>query len=180
MNDIHKNYFKFFGIFISCLLIRLIPFRAPNVEPIMATVMPFSKEYGAYIGFGFAFLSIILYDLITGTFGIWTLFTASTYGIIGLYSGYFFKNIKPKRKDFVWFAVIGTLFFDLVTGLSVGPLFFHQSLTTAIVGQIPFTLWHLLGNISFALVLSPAIYNFIKNENLENVSIINVFSLKKV
>ena len=40
-----KNYLKFFIALIFCLLIRLIPFRAPNVEPILATMMPFSKAY---------------------------------------------------------------------------------------------------------------------------------------
>ena len=51
----------------------------------------------------------------------------------------------------------------------------------ALIGQIPFTALHLLGNVSFALVLSPAIYNFIiENKKLESVSIIRIFNPKKI
>jgi hypothetical protein len=72
--------------------------------------------------------------------------------------------------------VIGTLFFDAVTGLSIGPLFFNQSFQGALWGQIPFTLWHLMGNISFALILSPAIYkSIIENKKLDNISFIKIF-----
>ena len=122
--------------------------------------MPFGKAYGASAGFIFAFFSIIFYDLVTGTLGKWTLLTSASYGLIGYASAYYFKNREPSRKNFVYFAIIGTLFFDIFTGFLTGPLFFNQPLLVAIVGQVPFTILHLLGNISFAFVLSPAIYSF--------------------
>ena len=163
-----KNWPKFIIGFVACLLIRLIPFRPPNIEPILATQMPFSKAYGAYIAFAFAFLSIVIYDLVTGTLGIWTLLTASTYGVLGLVAAFYFKNRKANSWNFAKFAIAGTIFFDAVTGLSIGPLFFGQSLSGAFFGQIPFTALHLLGNVSFALVLSPAIYRFVvENKKLE-------------
>ncbi len=181
MENYKKNWFKFIIGFIACMLIRLIPFRPPNVEPILATQMPFSRAYGAYAGFLFAFFSILLFDVVTGHYGVWSYLTAGTYGVLGFWAYYFFKKNIPSRWDYARFAVIGTLFFDAVTGLSIGPLFFGQSFVEAFTGQIPFTLWHLLGNISFALALSPAIYSFvIKNEKLEHVSIINIFRPKKV
>lgn len=164
-----KNWLKFFIGFLFCLLVRLIPFRPPNVEPILATQMPMSKHYGPYTGFLFGFFSIVFYDLLTQTLGPWSFFTAGAYGLLGFWAFYFFQNKKNNRWSYVYFAIIGTIFFDAATGLSVGPLFFGQSFMGALIGQIPFTLWHLLGNISFALVLSPAIYNFVaKNERQEN------------
>jgi uncharacterized membrane protein len=172
-----KNWLKFIIGFIFCLLIRLIPFRPPNIEPILATGMPFGRAYGAYAGFLFAFFSIVFYDLITNTLGLWTVITASTYGVLGFVSFFYFKKFQANALGYVSFAVIGTLFFDAVTGLSIGPLFFHQSFQGALWGQIPFTLWHLLSNVSFALVLSPAIYNFvIENKKLENISLIKIFN----
>ena len=163
-----KNWPKFIIGFIACLLIRLIPFRPPNIEPILATQMPFSKAYGAYVGFAFAFLSIVIYDLVTVTLGVWTLLTASTYGVLGLVAAFYFKNRRANALNFAGFAIFGTIFFDAVTGLSIGPLFFGQSLSEAFFGQISFTALHLLGNVSFALVLSPAIYRFvIENQKLE-------------
>jgi len=177
-----KNWLKFSIGIVSCLLIRLIPFRPPNIEPILATQMPFSKAYGAYSGFFFAFLSIVLYDLVTGTLGIRTLLVAITYGVLGFGAFYYFlKKTEPTRWDYVRFAILGTLFFDIVTGLSVGPLFFNQPLLSALMGQIPFTLWHLLGSMSFAFILSPAIYKLlIKNKKSKTVPITSILNPKTI
>ncbi|MBI3337458.1 MAG: hypothetical protein HY005_02445 [Candidatus Staskawiczbacteria bacterium] len=177
MNTYTKNWFKFVVGFIACFLIRLIPFRPPNIEPILGTQMPFSKAYGAVAGFIFAFLNMALYDVVTGKVGIWTLLTAGTYGVLGLWSAYYFKKREMKRLNYVKFAVIGTLFFDAVTGLSIGPLFFNQPLMEAFIGQIPFTTFHLIGNIGFAAVLSPFIYRFvIENKKFETASIMAIFN----
>lgn len=161
----NTNYFKFsFKFFLGlvlCLLVRLIPFRAPNIEPILATTMPFSKAYGAFVGFSFAVLSILFYDVLTGTLGLQTFFTTLAYGILGLWSAYYFEKHKADKWGYVRFAIFGTLFFDALTGLTVGPIFFHQSFVQSLVGQIPFTALHLLGNVTLAVLLSPGIYNFL-------------------
>ena len=64
---------------------------------------------------------------------------------------------------------MGTLFYDAVTGLTIGPLFFHQSFIVSLVGQIPFTVLHLLGNVSFAIVLSPMIERWLVKEDSVSV-----------
>jgi uncharacterized membrane protein YuzA (DUF378 family) len=172
-----KNYFKFFVTLFLCLLVRLIPFRAPNVEPIMAATMPVGRIYGALSGFSFAVLSILIYDLVTHTLGVHTIFTAGAYGLVGLASVYYFQEREGKTMDYVRFAIYGTLFFDAFTGLTVGPIFFHQSFVGSLVGQIPFTALHLLGNITLAACLSPGLYHFLirkrKKEKLSAISILN-------
>ena len=177
-----KNWLKFVIGFGCCLSIRLVPFRAPNIEPILATQMPFSKVYGAYFGFIFGFFSIIVYDLITFHFGVWSLITGAVYGLLGIIAtSYFRQKENPSRVDYALFAVFGTLLYDALTGLSIGPLFFHQSFTNAFIGQIPFTFLHLLGNVSFSIILSPVIHNFIsKNKKLETQSIINILNPKTI
>ena len=181
MDTYAKNWFKFVIGFITCLLIRLIPFRPPNIEPILGTQMPFSKAYGALAGFIFAFFNMALYDVITGKVGVWTLLTAGTYGVLGLWSAYYFKKREMKRFNYVKFAIIGTLFFDAVTGLSIGPLFFNQPFTEAFVGQIPFTALHLIGNVGFAIAFSPLIYKFvIENKKFETASIMAIFNPKQI
>ncbi len=183
MEKTEKNYFKYILALAVCLLVRLIPLRAPNIEPIFAAAMPISRAYGAFLGFSFGALSIFLFDLATGTLGVRTLFTAGAYGVLGLWSARYFKNINKKQPgamDYVKFAIIGTLFFDAVTGLTVGPIFFHQTFLQALFGQIPFTGLHLLGNVVFAYVLSPGIYNFLvkkkKKEILVPLTPINKFN----
>lgn len=154
--------------FLGCLGFRLIPFRAPNVEPILGAQMPASKIGGATLGFFFGFLSIILYDLITGTAGVWTLITATTYGLLGIFSALYFKNRIATRKNFVTFAILGTLFYDAVTGFTVGPLFFHQNFSIAFAGQIPFTALHLLGSVAAALFVSPALYGLLNQQEKQS------------
>ncbi|MCX6754503.1 MAG: hypothetical protein NTU81_01580 [Candidatus Nomurabacteria bacterium] len=151
-----KNWSKYTIAFFTVFAFRLIPFRAPNIEPIMSVVMPFGKVYGGLMSFVFGFFSIILYDSVTSGIGIWTLITALSYGIMGLGANYYFKN-HSGWKSYASYAVVATILYDAMTGLTIGPLFFHQSFIVSLVGQIPFTVLHLLGNVSFAIVLSPAI-----------------------
>ena len=165
-----KKEFKYITAFLTVLIIRLIPFRAPNLEPVMAVIMPFGKKYGRLMAFSFGFLSISIYDALTSGFGIWTLITAIAYGLIGLGSSYFFAN-RSGWKNYASYAVIATIAYDAITGLTIGPLFFHQSFMVSLVGQIPFTLIHLLGNVSFAIVLSPVIEKWlVKKEEKVTVS----------
>ena len=172
MNIFVKSWFKFVLGFVVCLLIRLIPFRPPNIEPIMTAAMPFSRAYGKIVGFLFAFSSMTLFDLIVGRIGIWTFFTAFTYGLVGFFAAYYLQNKKNTAWNYAKFAIISTIIFDVVTGLTIGPLFFGQSFSAAVIGQIPFTVIHLLGNVSFALILSPALYTFvIENKKFESTNL---------
>lgn len=158
---------KFIIAWATCLIIRLIPFRPPNIEPLMATQMPFAKSYGSVCAYAFGFFSILLFDIILGKVGLWTVITAVTYGFVGVAAAWFFNKFKKTPFGFVKYAIIGTLFYDGLTGLTIGPLMFHQSFMEALIGQIPFTLNHLLGNIFLSLTLSPLVYRWIVvNENL--------------
>lgn len=180
MSFYSKGIVKYIIGWGAVLLIRLIPFRAPNIEPVMATIMPFSKRYGIFGAFIFGALSIGFFDAVTGKVGQWTLITAVAYGVTGIASAVFFRKRESSRKNYVIFAVMGTIFYDAVTGLSVGPLFFGQPLWEAFTGQIPFTLWHLGGNIAFAFILSPAIYQLVVvNEKLEIASFLKLFLKEK-
>lgn len=167
---IPSGWLKFLIGWTAVFLFRfiLLPLRAPNVEPLLATLMPFSKRYGALGGFLFAFLGIVLYDSVTSGLGIWTAVTALAYGGIGVGSYYYFRNREATRLNFVTYGVFATLAYDAVTGLTVGPMAFGQPLSAALAGQIPFTILHLLGTVVFSAVLSPAIYRWVvKNEALE-------------
>lgn len=172
---------KFFLLTIFCLLVRLVPFRVPNVEPILASAMPLSKAFGALAGFLFGALSILLYDFVTGTLGVHTFFTASAYGLVGLGAGWYFQSREASAGNLVRFAIAGTLFFDATTGLLIGPIFYGQSFAAAFTGQIPFTALHLLGNLVFALTLSPIIYQILikkKREKRATVSLAGTLNPK--
>ena len=153
----------------------MVPFRPPNVEPILGIQMPFSKAYGYTPAFLFAFSNIVLFDLLVNKFGVWTLITSLAYGFLGIWSSRYFKNRESSQLNYLKFSIMATLAYDAVTGLSVGPLLFGQPFMAAVIGQIPFTLLHLLGNCSFAVLASPLIYRYaVSNRRVEGAYLLNL------
>lgn len=153
---------KYIIVFLGVMLIRLIPFRAPNVEPLLAALMPLTKRFGALEGVVFALASIILYDALTAGLGIWTLVTAAAYASLAVGAHVYFMRREPSRGNFIRFSVVAIIAYDAVTGLTVGPLAYGQTMSAALVGQIPFTILHLLGGVLFAAVLSPLLYKWLQ------------------
>jgi len=165
---VKQSWLKLVGVFAFSLLFRLLPFRPPNVELILTSQMPVAKAYGGFVGFFFGAISILAFDVITGTLGPWSLITAPAYGLLGVGAAWYFKR-RSRKKHFVYFAIVGTLFYDALTGLTVGPLIFHQPFLAAVLGQIPFTLMHLLGNVAFALLWSAFLLRFLQPQEKKTV-----------
>ena len=151
-------------VFIGCLLFRFIPFRAPNVEPIMASLMPIGKKFGIVASFLFGFLSIMIFDFLTH-FGSWSFIAGITYGLIGVASFFYFQKFKSSAFNFAVFALFATIIFDLITGVLFAPIF-GETMFTAFILQIPFTILHLAGNIGFALTISPILNHWLATEKV--------------
>lgn len=151
---------KYAAGFVGTLVFRVLSpfFGMWNVSPLMATELTGSKAYGPWVSGFYGALSIVLLDLVVGRVGSWTLVTALTYGAIGVWGAFFFKNRSATARNFVLASIVGTLFFDLVTGVLMGPLVYGQPWAEAMLGQIPFTVRHLAGNVFFASVLAPWFY----------------------
>lgn len=168
-----KNFIKYLIGLLTVISLRIVP-HPPNVEPIMSTMMPFAKRWGKLAGLSFTLLAILSFDLITGTLGVWSIMTAGTYALLGIAAGFYFKNKENKIKYYVRFSVVGTLIYDAITGIGTGMLFFKQSFMLTLMGQIPFTLYHLAGNIAFAAIVSPLLYRWVlENKNLETQPVID-------
>jgi hypothetical protein len=173
-----KNIIKCLVGLLTVITMRLIP-HPPNVEPIMSTMMPFSKKWGWLGGSLFALLSVLIFDILSNSLGIWSLMTAGTYMIIGAISGFYFKNRESRIKNYLKFSVVATLLYDAITGIGTGMLFFNQSFMTTFLGQIPFTMYHLVGNILLSIIVSPALYRWVvNNPNFETEKILKRLSLK--
>jgi len=151
---------KFAVGFISTIIFRLLSpmFGMWNISPLMATELAGAKAYGPWVGGLYGVFSIILIDVLMNKVGSWTIVTALIYGAVGVIGAYFLKSRDGSAKNFIIISIIGTLFFDLITGVLMGPILFGGSLVVAAIGQIPFTLRHLAGNIFFAAVLAPWFY----------------------
>jgi hypothetical protein len=178
-----QNILKFIIGWIVCLGIRMLPFRPPNIEPIMTTTMPFSKRWGWLAGALFAAASIVIYDILVPTpgfarIGIWTFVTAVMYGLVGIAAGVYMKNREIRVRHYLGFAIIATIVYDFVTGPVMSSLIFGMTFAEAFTGQIPFTIMHLLGNIVFSVTLSPLLYKWVvSNKSLELDSIKQRFTI---
>lgn len=170
-----KNLRQFFKYLIGLAVViafRLVP-HPPNVEPIMTTMMPFGQKWGWVSGMVFALLSILIYDVITGTLGTWSILTAGTYGMLGALAGLWLKN-RSSIWHYIGFAIVGTLIYDFITGVIGSTFLFGMPFWVSFTGQIPFTFNHLAGNIVLAAVWSPVLSKWIvNNKQLETSQLMN-------
>lgn len=165
-----RNSIKFIVGFAVCFGIRLIPFRPPNFEPLLATQMPFAERLGGLFAFVFGFLSIFMFDVFTSGVGTWTWITASMYGVLGVLAAIFFQHFGHGVGKYLVFSIFGTLLFDGVTGLMMGPILYGQPFTEALVGQVPFTAMHLVGNALLSVTLSPLVYYLVVENRALDIS----------
>lgn len=169
---------KYFIGLVVVIFLRLIP-HPPNVEPITATIMPFGKKWGWVAGALFGAASIIIFDLMHPTpgyarIGVWTFVTAGMFALIGIASGLYLKNKQNKIRYYVGFSVVATLVYDFVTGPIMSSAMWSISFMESLIGQIPFTINHLIGNIVLAVIVSPLLYKWVvENPKLEFEPVLN-------
>lgn len=172
-----RNFVKYAIGLVTVIGLRLLP-HPPNVEPIMATMMPFSKKWGWLSGMAFCLASILGFDLVTGTLGIWSLVTAGTYAFLGVLAGLYLKQKSNSILQYVGFSIVATVLYDAITGIGMGMLFFDQQFMPTLSGQIPFTLYHLGGNIVLSAIVSPVLFRWvIENPKLETQQLTNRLGL---
>ena len=154
-----------------CTLWRLAPFRPPNVEPVMATTMPFARRFGMLGNALFAALNMVIFDLLTSGFTQWTIVTAVTYAVVGMGASLFLGKSRGVLP-YLLYAIVATIFYDAITGVVAGSLLFGMSWKEGFIGQIPFTINHLIGNSILAVALSPLVEWWITtNDALETEAI---------
>lgn len=166
VRSLRQGWVKYAIGFLVCIAVRLIPFRPANIEPVMTTSMPFARKWGWLAGGLFASLSMVLFDLIHpakgfARIGVWTLVTAGVYGLIGAAAGVYLNRTANKVRHYVGFAFIATLVYDFITGPIMSSLVFQMPFSVALLGQIPFTIRHLLGNVLGGALVSPLLYTWV-------------------
>lgn len=165
---------------VLCNIYRLIRI-IPNNDPIMGAMLPFSRQ-NPWVSGAFAALTMASFDLLTGSLGIWTIVTSLTYGFLGVAFGFAYKGMKNKKPNLLTYlasGAIGVLFFDFITGPIASGFFFGMPFWQALVGQVPFTILHLLSVSFFILLLTPLIdRTIVENESLEDRKVLEALSFK--
>ncbi|MDO8633665.1 MAG: hypothetical protein Q7K34_00025 [archaeon] len=147
--------FRYAGAFLACNLLRLFRFF-PNNDPIMAFVLPFSRQDKWFYSALFAFATMVVFDYFTSGIGVWTFTTAIAYTAIAIGAHFYFKNRKKmSMKTYLGTGIAGILFFDFVTGVLFGPTMFGVPIQAAFLGQIPFTLLHIASASAYIALIVP-------------------------
>jgi len=159
---------------LFCNAYRLLRF-IPNNDPIMGCMLPFAKQGKWWHAALFALITMVSFDFITMRVGLWTAVTAGTYASLGLLFHFQYKRIKQvKLKHYLGSGVAGVLIFDFVTGVLFGPVMFGMTFAQALIGQVPFTILHLLTVSGFVLIITPLLdRTVISNPALEDSAVLN-------
>ncbi len=93
--------------------------------------------------------------------GLWTLTGALSWGLVAV----IFSRQKPSGSPFAFakLGIGGTLLFDALTGPVASTFVWGMPFSDALLGQIPFTIKHLLGIAAVSLVLAPLLFPSVKN-----------------
>jgi len=162
------GFFKVILAVILCNLYRLLRF-IPNNDPIMGAMLPFSKK-SPWVSGAFAALTMASFDLITGALGVWTIVTSLTYGALGVAFGFAYGKMKRVgMREYLASGVLGVLVFDFITGPVASSMMFGMPFWYSLVGQVPFTLLHLLSVSFFVALLVPFLdRTIVENPKLED------------
>lgn len=145
----------------GCLLLRLLfhfILHIPNIEPLFACGVLVGQKQSYSYAFLFGAINVLLFDLLTVGFGPWTVVTGFLYALLGSAAVKFWRQNemvaqeKNRTLNSLKFTIAGTLIFDFFSGCLLGPLMFKQNFMEAIIGQVPFSILHVLGNV--VLVMS--------------------------
>lgn len=152
----------------------------PNIELLMPFVIALGLVFGPVYGFVSGALIRALYDGYLSWAGPWTVFTAASYGVVGLLVGFAGRaKLTWSRGELVLLAAVLTLVYDVLTMAAFG-LMLGMPLSALVAGQVPFTVAHVLGNVLFVVVFAPALQKVALRATEEQLDIGRVLSSLRV
>ncbi len=152
--------FLVFGLGLGVSSLLRFASLFPNNDPIMAVVLPYAKNRKRWLAISFPILAMVLFDLLSGKVGSWTAVTALTYGFLAWGFSVLYKRQTDRGRrigvlTYLLSGVAGVLVFDFVTGPIMSSALFGLTFREALVGQVPFTLWHLASVSAYSVIVSP-------------------------
>ncbi|MBW2989081.1 ECF transporter S component [Candidatus Woesearchaeota archaeon] len=157
-----KEWLVVMGFVAGGVALRVPMQAVPSAEPITFFAILagwlFGKKKGFITGAAAGYISNFL---MIGGQGPWTIFQVIGWGLAGFLGG-FIGRIKPKKSYFAYWlkaiipvmlvAVSATLVFEVIMNVSWAS-FFPYGIFTLMLSSLPFTLIHLVSNVSFSLLL---------------------------
>ncbi|OGB84116.1 hypothetical protein A3F66_02880 [candidate division TM6 bacterium RIFCSPHIGHO2_12_FULL_32_22] len=133
-------FFSFF-LFAATQIVRTFQI----LDPIYALLFIWPRNLAKKYLIIWVFFNFFIFDYVSNQIGMWTIFCPMAYIFVAICFYKFFK--KPN----LYSVILSTVIIDFVTA-SLGPVFFSQFWSEMLVGQIPFTMSHLMSNAAVYLV----------------------------
>ena len=167
---------SFFFLSFVCIIVagRVILQPLPNVQPVTLAVFLMGAHQGTRRGMSFAILVTLLSNLFIGD-GWWTLFQAIGWSAVAAFGAWATARSSGKIELDVLLPllVVSSILFDIITTLSL----FDSSTTitsfmSILYSGLLYDMFHILGNLCFAVWLGGSIQDFLmpmENINEESV-----------
>lgn len=136
-------------LWLFCFLIRLVSHSYLPIDSLSSWLIyaqPSCRSLMLFIVTQFLAIAFT-----TGTIGLWLPYTLIIYLMLGFLGTWASKKIAKTISNQLVLAGVFIILYDCATGLILGPLLYGQPFIQALIGQIPFTLWHLI--TSYALLI---------------------------
>ena len=168
---IEKNYsnghkFVILGLLALLGIIgRILMSPIPNVQPVTVIVLLAGIRMGAKESIFLATIIALFSNLILGN-GVWTIYQAAAWSIIGCLGALFSNKLDTLMKLILFAGASGVLFNWFVSLSILHSVGFDMLIPYLIVG-IPYDLLHAVGNITFMIWLSNPLTE-IMSRNIDN------------
>jgi len=167
---------SFFFLSFVCIIVagRVILQPLPNVQPVTLAVFLMGAHQGTRRGMSFAILVTLLSNLFIGD-GWWTLFQAIGWSAVAAFGAWATARSSAKIELDVLLPllVVSSILFDIITTLSlIDSSTTITSFMSILYSGLLYDMFHILGNLCFAVWLGGSIQDFLmpmENINEESV-----------
>lgn len=142
---------------------RILLSPIPNVQPVTVIVLLAGIRMGAKESVFLATIIALCSNLVLGH-GIWTLYQAVAWSLIGILGSVFSSKIDTLSK-LIYFSVFSGLFFNWFVSISILHAVSFELFLPYVISGLPFDLLHIVGNITFVIWFSTPLSEIMSKHN---------------
>jgi len=142
---------------------RILLSPIPNVQPVTVIVLLAGIRMGAKESVFIATIIALCSNLVLGH-GIWTLYQAVAWSLIGILGAIYSSKIDTLSK-LIYFSAFSGLFFNWFVSISILHGVSFELLLPYIISGLPFDLLHIVGNVTFVIWFSTPLSEIMSKHN---------------
>lgn len=147
----YKEWLLMFGFIFGAAMLRVPMQAVPSAEPITFFAILAGWLFGWKKGFFVGVSSLYVSNFVTmGGQGVWTIFQALGFGVIGFLGGF----LRKKSTIFETLTIVtaGTVIYEIIVNIG-SIMFFPIGIIGIFISALPFSITHIVSNVIFASFL---------------------------